>query len=760
MAAHLNTLLRRLGSGWAVFAEAERRSAVEYPNSRFPDPLSQLVDEERRGAFEGEGAQYESRYFLTFVWLPPAEPAARAAGWLYEGRSHAEVDWREALRSFVDRTGRFLGLFELCAAEAAWLDDAETLSYLQGTVSGRAQRVRPPETPMHLDVLLADAPLVGGLEPRLGEAHLRVLTVMGFPTETWPGLLDDLNRLAMPYRWTTRALLLDKLDAVRLLGRIRRQWFAKRKGVAAILREVLTNEPVALIDSDAENKAREADAALQDLGGEAVGYAFVTATVVMTGATAAEADARIRAAEKAIQARDFLCRIETVNAVEAWLGSLPGQVYANVRRPPVSTLNLAHLLPLSAVWAGPEGDEHLSGPPLFYARTEGATPFRVSLHVGDVGHALVVGPTGAGKSVLLALMALQFRRYAGAQVFAFDFGASIRAACLGMGGRFYDLGLGEAAEDGVALQPLARIDEAEERSWAAEWLPALLARQGVEVGPALREHLWTALGSLASAPRDERTLTGLSALLQSAELRSALAPFTLGGPFGRLLDAEAERLGRAEVEAFETEGLIGTAAAPAVLDYLFHRIEGRLDGRPTLILVDEGWLALGDASFGPQLREWLKTLRKKNASVVFATQSLSDLDESPIATAVIESCPSRIFLPNPRAQEPQIAKLYGRFGLTERQLEILSLAAPRRDYYLQSRAGSRLFELGLGPVALAVCAASSRTDQALISEVIERSGVEGFAAGWLRARVLPWAAELAEAIAAERAVAPLMEAGA
>lgn len=757
VAAQLNALLRRLGSGWALFAEAQRAEAQTYPESRFPDPVSQLVDEERRAAFEAEGAHFESRYRLTFLWLPPAEPSARAAGWLYEGKAQAGADWRAALGGFVDRTDRLLGLLQLCTAEAAWLSDEETLAYLHGTVSSRPQRVRILEAAQHLDVLLAQDPLTGGLEPRLGEAHLRVLTVTGFPTETWPGLLDDLNRLAIPYRWTTRALCLDKLEAAKLVGRIRRQWFAKRKGVAAILKEVLTSEPTALVDTDAENKARDADAALQDLGSDAVSHAYVTATVTVLGATAAEADARIRLAEKAIQARDFLCRIETVNAVEAWLGSLPGQAYANVRQPPLSTLNLAHLLPLSAVWAGPERNDHLDGPPLFHAQTEGATPFRVSLHAGDVGHALVVGPTGAGKSVLLALMALQFRRYAGAQVFAFDFGGSIRAAILGMGGQFHQLGAGQGRAPTVALQPLAAIDQADERRWAADWLAALVARAGVETTPELRERLWSALESLASAPPRERTLSGLTALTASAEPKVALQSYTLAGPHGRLLDADAERLEAADVQAFETEGLLGTPAAPAVLDYLFHRLEQRLDGRPTLILVDEGWLALSDASFGPQLRDWLKTLRKKNASVVFATQSLSDLDASPLSAAVIESCLTRILLPNARALEPQIAGLYRRFGLTERQLEILARAVPKRDYYLQARAGCRLFELGLGPVALAFCASSSRGDQARMDEVLAQAGPEGFAPAWLRRIGLPWAAELLEAIPADAALGPLLE---
>src|SRR5216684_9059293 len=637
--SRLNNALRRLGSGWAIFVEAQRLPANHYPDSRFPDPASSLADAERRAQFEEEGAHFESRYYLTLVWLPPADDAARAEAWLYEGRSREESDWRGALKAFIDRTDRVLALIEDFMPEADWLDDSDTLTYLHSCISSRRQRVRVPETPMHLDAILVDEDVSGGLEPRLGRAYLRTLTIMGFPSQTWPGLLDELNRLAFPYRWSTRAICLDKTDAAKVLGRIRRQWFAKRKSIMAILKEVMTSEASVLLDSDAANKAHDADVALQELGSDAVAQAYVTATVTVWDEDPVIAEDRLRLAEKAIQGRDFTCMRETVNAIEAWLGSLPGHVYANVRQPPISTLNLAHMMPFSAVWAGPERDEHLDAPPLFFARTEGATPFRFSLHVGDVGHTLMVGPTGAGKSVLLALMALQFRRYPDAQVFAFDFGGSIRAAALAMGGDWHDLGgaLSDDATEPVALQPLARIDDAGERAWAAEWIAALLGREAVTITPEAKDHLWSALSSLASAPIAERTLTGLSVLLQSQGLKRALLPYCLGGPYGRLIDAEAERLGEAEIQAFETEGLIGTAAAPAVLAYLFHRIEGRLDGRPTLLIVDEGWLALDDEGFAGQLREWLKTLRKKNASVIFATQSLSDIDGSAIAPAIIEA---------------------------------------------------------------------------------------------------------------------------
>ena len=745
VAGRLNNALRRLGSGWAIFVEAQRQPSSTYPESSFSDAASALVDAERKAAFEEEGAHYESAYFLTFLYLPPSWEAAGAERFLYEGRSRAEgADAHEILAGFIDRTDRVLKLLEGFMPESRWLNDADTLTYLHSCISTRRQRVRVPEVPMYLDALLADQPLVGGLEPKLGDTHLRVLTIVGFPAATTPGILDELNRLAFAYRWSTRAIMLDKTDATRLLTRIRRQWFAKRKSIAAILKEVMTNEASTLLDTDAHNKAIDADAALQELGSDAVGAAYCTVTVTVWDDDPRIADERLRLVEKVIQGRDFTCMIETVNAADAWFGSLPGHVYANVRQPPVSTLNLAHMIPLSAVWAGPARDDHLDAPPLFFGSTEGATPFRFSLHVGDVGHTLVVGPTGAGKSVLLALMALQFRRYAQAQVFAFDFGGSIRATALAMGGDWHDLGgaLTEDADASVALQPLALIDDIAERGWAAEWISALLAREKIAITPDVKDHLWSALGSLASAPLGERTLTGLSVLLQSTALKRALQPYCLGGSFGRLLDAEAERLGDGAVQVFETEGLIGTGSASAVLAYLFHRIEARLDGRPTLLIVDEGWLALDDEGFASQLREWLKTLRKKNASVVFATQSLSDIDGSLIAPAIIESCPTRLFLPNERAIEPQITAIYRRFGLNDRQIEILARATPKRDYYCQSRRGNRLFELGLGEVALALTAASSKSDQALIDRILAEHGREGFLAGWLAVRGAAWAVDL------------------
>ena len=740
--ARANNALKRLGSGWALFFEAERRAALGYPDSAFPDAASWLVDEERRAGFAADDRHFESIYHGTLVWLPPADRSDAAGRALVERTGDVKGrDWRMSLAAFIAETDRVLDLLSDIMPEVRALGDADTLTYLHGTISGRRHPVAVPETPIYLDALLADTPLVGGLEPMLGAHHLRTLTVRGFPNLSRPGILDALNHQEFGYRWVTRFIALDKTDAVKALTKIRRQWFNKRKSVTALLREVMYNQPAQLLDSDADNKVVDADLALQALGGDHVAFGYLTTTITLADADRARVEDKVRTAERIVNGLGFSLVRESVNAVEAWLSSLPGQTYANVRQPLIHTLNLAHLMPLSSVWAGPTQNRHLAGPPLLYAQTSGSTPFRLSTHVGDVGHMLVVGPTGAGKSVLLALIALQFRRYAGAQLYIFDKGRSARAAVLAMGGAHHTLGFD--GDDALAFQPLRGIDRPAERTWAADWVTALLAHEKITITPEIKDAVWAALGNLASAPPQERTLTGLTMLLQSNALRTALTAYTLDGPFGRLLDAEEQTLALADIQCFETEALMGQAGVAApVLTYLFHRLEARFDGRPTLLILDEAWVFLDNPLFAARIREWLKTLRKKNVAVLFATQSLADIADSGIAPAIIESCPQRILLPNDRAIEPQSQAAYARFGLNHRQIELISRATPKRDYYLQSARGNRLFELGMGPIALALCGAADPAAQTRIDAVLADNGETEFAARFLSGAGLDWAAPL------------------
>ena len=735
--ARMNNVLRRLGSHWCVHVEASRRLAQVYPDGEFPHPLAALVDQERRESFTAGSPPFESQCYITFTYLPPAEGTARLSD-LFIERPHdpsGRASYRAQLQHFLGQVEQVVNLMTSFMPQVRRLDDGETLTYLHSCISDRRVNVTVPDVPFYLDEMITDRPLIGGLSPRLGRLFLKTVSVRAYVNRTLPCLLDRLNEMPLEYRWVGRYLPMDKSEATRHLNKLRRQWFAKRKGMLTLLKEAMTKQESKLEDSDSLNKAQDVDDALQELGGDHCSFGDFTLTVTVWDEDEQTAAEKARAIQQVVDGVGLVSQIEDFNAVQAWLGGLPGHAYADVRRPLISSLNVCDLVPLSAVWSGPARCPHLNGPPLLVTRTKASTPFRLSLHQGDVGHTIVAGPTGSGKSTLLNFLACQWLRYTGARVYIFDKGASCRAMTLALGGSFHEPG-GEGEE--ICFQPLAGIDDESELAWAQDWVLDLLHREKVQVNPATKQELWAALSNLASMPRPQRTLSTLVGLAQDADVRQALRGYTLDGPHGRLLDANQDTLADADVErgarwqAFEMEHLMHSRSALLpVLTYLFRRLERRFNGAPTLMILDEAWLYLTESLFAAKIREWLKVLRKKNVAVIFATQSLSDIADSAIAPAIIENCPTRIFLPNGSALEDRTRKVYESFGLNERQLQILQQSIPKHDYYYQSREGNRLFELGLGELAMAFCAAGSPQDQVRVSKVLREHGRKRFACAYL-----------------------------
>ncbi len=710
--ARLNHALKRLGSGWALFSEARREVTRGYPNSQWDNPVAYLIDQERRTLFEDQN-NYESAYYLTLMYLPPEETTNKLTALFVEGGASGSGVYERILESFKAELQRVMDLCERTFPEVRILEAEETLTYLHSIISTTKHVVKVPEIPMYLDAYLCDTPLTPGFAPKLGELELALISVMGFPGQSHPGLLDSLNRLDLEYRWVTRFICLDKEHALKELEGYKRKWFSKRKGITSLIKEMMTREQSALENSEAIDKANDSDEALRELGTDDVAYGFFSMTLVLSAPDSETLRLAVQKAQKAINTLGFVTKRETVNSVDAWLGTIPGNPRNNIRRPLLHTLNLVHMMPgVSAVWAGPAENKHLAGPPLLYAQTSGSTPFRYVTHTGDVGHTLILGPTGSGKSTLLALMEAQFLRYPEAQVYIFDKGGSAKALTYGVGGDYYEL----AAEgSGLALQPLGSIDEESERSWAHGFILDILTKENVKITPDHKRAVWNALGSLASVPKPQRTLYGLTVHLQNDELRKALHPYTLKGPFGRLLDSSIDTLRAARWQCFEMETLMETPQVVLpVLSYLFHRLEERFTGVPTMLVLDEAWLFLDHPAFAAKIREWLKVLRKANVMVVFATQSLADIDQSSIAATIKEACFTKLFLPNATALHEQGAAFYKRFGLNDTQLQILAHAYPKRDYYLVSPQGNRLFSLSMGPVALAYCGNSTKKAQVLM----------------------------------------------
>ncbi|MGO9832829.1 MAG: helicase HerA domain-containing protein [Polyangiaceae bacterium] len=360
-----------------------------------------------------------------------------------------------------------------------------------------------------------------------------------------------------------------------------------------------------------------------------------------------------------------------------------------------------------------------------------------------VGHTLIIGPTGSGKSTLLGMLALGWLKYPDAQVIVFDKDRSARAATLAVGGTCYEPGKETAP---VAFQPLADIDQPAERVWAAQFVATLLAAQGVAVDHRTQAGIDETLTSLAAAPRKERTLTLLATQIGSRQrsLRDALRPYTLEGNFGQIFDADEDGV-RTDgfwtmIEMGHLMALGPTVVLPA-LEYLFHKVEAKFTGRPTLLILDEAWLFLSHAVFATRLQAWLKTLRKKNVYVVFATQEVADATSKPeLLSTILSACHTKIFLPDDEALTPAMSAAYQAVGLSTAEVHILAKAQKKRDYYYRSVKGRRLFELGLGPAALAFVGASSEQDQLFLDEVIATRHPTEYAAAMLERRGVHWAA--------------------
>lgn len=714
-----NNVMRQLGSNWCLHIEARRRKSQKYYKSDFPDAASAFFDRERQHSFEQNDNQYETDYFFSLTWLTPPDTKGKLEEIFYENLPKLGAsDYRRYLSEFEATCHKVADSLQIFMPRFEPLDDAQTLTYLHDCISNRHVELRAPETAIYIDALITDTSLTCGRHPKLGDEYMDVLSFRGYPGSTLPGLLDVMDHLREEYRWVSRYIPFDKSEAEKEVKAVRRHWFAKRKSLGAILSEALWGQPSALEDTDAIHKAAQASEVLEALGVDAVSMGQFTPVVIVKDQDPKRLQEKVRYIQKVIESRGFVTKVERDNAVEAFLGSLPGHAYANPRRPLVTSLNLLDMIPSSCVWAGPEWNEHLDGPPLMVTKTKGNSQFRLSFHMGDLAHGLVIGPPGSGKSVFLSSIALQFLRYSGAQIYIFDKGRSSRAATLAAGGNFFDLGFGKD-RNALSFQPFAQIDEEHERVWAFDWLLTILSRE-INVTPNIKELVWDALSALASQDARSRTFSILVSLVQSEEIKQALRPFVTGGALGQLLDANEDSLGYGAWQSFEMEDLMNTPSAiMPILSYLFHKLEKRFTGAPTLLILDEAWLFLDEPQFAEKIREWLKVLRKKNVSVIFATQQLSDVIKSSISSAIIESCPTRIFLPNPNARDRSVSSFYESFGLNKRQIEIISMAEPKRDYYYQSPKGCRLFELALGPIGLTLTASSSTEDHRLMDQILK-----------------------------------------
>ena len=714
--AKLNDVIKRLGQGWSLNVEARRKRCTDYIEAENEILAIDIIEKERKLNFL-ENEHFESEYYLTIVQLIPTDNSKKVGEIFLEYAKKSEI-LDKTLENFNKEFKKILNLFKEIFLEVTELDDEETYTYLHSCVSTKTDKIVVPEIPYAIANYLCDSDLVGGLKPKLRGKEIRCISIQGFPNYTVPGFFDVLNRLNIPYRWITRFLMLSKLEALSKMERKYKNIFSQRLSLFQRVYAELTGEKEEnsrKLNEDALNKANEVRTQIALTTGDYVSQGFYTCTLIVDGDSIDEVEERVDVISKTINNMGFITIEESINSVEAFLGSIPGNITNNIRMPILNTITLSHLLPVSSVWGGDSWNKHLNAPPLIYTKTKGSTPFRFNIHIEDIGHSAIVGPTGYGKSVLLGLIASSFMKYKDSRVYFFDKDASSRVLTYAVGGEFHDLG-----NDELSFQPLANIEIVEEKEWAYGWILEILEQENIKVSPTQKEKIWKALDNLAKTPIELRTISNFYTSVNDREIKEALIPYKIGGALGKYFDSDKDTLNFSRWQVFEMNQVINNKKGiTPLLSYIFRRIENSLDGNPCIIILDECWMFFDNPIFAAKIREWLKVLRKKNCSVIFATQELGDILNSKLFTTVLDACQTKVFLPNPNAFADNYIPIYEKFGLNKTEIEIISKATKKKEYYYKSTKGSRLFELDLKEKTLSLIASSDLAKQNKAKELKE-----------------------------------------
>jgi type IV secretion system protein VirB4 len=721
----------RLGAGWAFQLEAQRFCLQEYPRSNFDTIAPFLIDRERDEAFNAAGKHFDSYYYLTFIYKPPSEGIKKLTSlFIKSGLDDGEnSSIKQNIEFFVNESNAVAGLLSNNLILVP-LDNRETVDYLHSTISFNRHPFHFPHTQIFLDRILPDSELDNSMPMKLGDNFIPIVGINDFPDESYPAILDSLNRARLEYRWVTRYICLDKEEGVKEAKKKEKAHRGSRKTFLQTFAESTSGEPTQALNHGAGVKEADSIDAGIEIENDQAALGYLTTNIVVWDKSLKKAMKKANIVKTIINSKGFTAKDEKLNALESFLSSLPGQVYANYRALPVMTNTMAHIVPLSSVWAGFRHNEHtyhvtgVSTPHVICSTVEG-TPFFLNLNVADVGHSAIWGPTGAGKSTLLNLLEMQAFKYPGSLIIVFDKGRSCRQICMASGGLFYE----PASENlsGVCLQPLRDLETDRDLTDACDFIEACIIINDEKVPPIMSTEIKRALELMREIPKNRRTITTFLQYVNYQDpvtgkpvLKDFLGDYKIGGKFGRIFDAEASDLSLdTRFLAIEMEALMnrGDKCIVPALIYLFNLVEKKFDGRLTLLILDEAWLFLKNETFSEKITEWLKVLRKKNVYVVFATQDVADVANSPLKTTIIQQCLTKIYLADPSALTAGMMPVYREFGLTDSEISLIARSTMKRDYFYTSPNGRRLFQLDLGKLTLTLIGSP---DHALLDKLASR----------------------------------------
>lgn len=713
-----NRFALNFSDGWMIHTDDIRVPATEYPNmSAFPCVVAKMIDDERREQYEGVGDHYENMQFLTFVWKFPKETIKINKSYFIENLEDTEK--HENLTSFLNN--HFMPVVNRCLNTLSsyfnmeLLDSADLLTFLNFCITGKFKPRQVPSEDMFLDVYMASEPFIGGLIPKIGDKHIQTLTIMGVKLdETYPGILEALSTYPLVYRLSNRFIPFSQATADKELKKYRKQWNNKISGFLGLVMEALLNKPSKNQDEHAGIMKDEVKNAITWNNSGNVIFGYWTCQIVFMSEEMATLEYAIKDFKGFLDSAGFDSLLEDINAVDAYLGTIPGHGSCNARRVFVNSRQLSHLLPLGSLWAGDEKVSRSSllpkdAPVCFMANATGNTPFRYNVDHQDIGHGVTLGPTGAGKTTFEQFKMTQFYRYPNAHGFIFDKDLSQYGWTYAMGGKHYHIG----EDDSLGFAPFQNLETNTQLNQAKLFVEMLCELQNMKISPKERQYISDGVNRLSKVPiGEDRSITALISNIHES-IKEPLRFYALDGSF-TMLDSMVDSVEDGYLHCFEMGWLIKQKHQyyMPVLMHQFNTITNFLEKaattKPTFIYLEEAWQYIEHEAFSKYIVDWAKTLRKFNARLWLATQSLADLYDPSTGklkastAAILDACSTRVFLPNVQ-MDSSIEDLYRQIGLTDRQIEIVKSSEPKRQYYVvrppledskNQFSGNRLFDLG------------------------------------------------------------------
>lgn len=684
-AATREVMLRStLDARFVLYHHVIRRRVTVELDAEFPDPISRHIDARWKERL-GSGQLFVNDQFITLIRRPARGKAGlveRVGKKLRRHKERLEADpkdirsLRAAAQGLIASLQAYgaLPLGEYAGVQGS--ANSEILELLSALYNGEMRPVRKPADDVDIGLMLPYRRVSFGLDAMelRGSGTPDFAAILGlkdYPEATSPGLLDGLLRL--PY----------EMVVTESYAPAERQTARERMDLA--IRRLKSADEEAMAERHDMMAARDA------LGNGAVGFGDHHLTVLVRESDLARLDDATAACSAALSDTGAIAVREDTNLEPAFWAQFPGNEGYLVRRALISSANMASFGSLHGFALGQAQDNHW-GEAVTLLETTSATPFFFNFHHGDLGNFSVIGPSGSGKTVVMNFLAAQAQKFS-PRTILFDKDRGAELFVRGIGGRYDSIRAGEP----TGFNPLALPDTPGNKAFLRDWLGVLLKASGPEEDATIAHAVDAAYANDASLRRlrNFRELLSGSRRPQPGDLADRLGAWIADGENAWLFDNAQDQLDlTARVLGFDMTALLENPKlrTPTMM-YLFHRIEERLDGKPTMILIDEGWKALDDEVFSARIRDWLKTLRKRNALVGFATQSARDALESRISTALVEQTATMVFMPNSRARPEDYCD---GFGLTDHELALIrTLPAHSRCFLVRQPDASVVVRLDL-----------------------------------------------------------------